>query len=74
MINTNGIRISHDENFVKELKKLGGGFEVYLQFDSLKSEALKTIRNQDMRKIRQKALAMLQKYNISTSLVCVIEK
>lgn len=74
MINTNGIRISQDEEFVKELKNIGKGFEVYLQFDSLDGDTLKKIRNGDMRSTRQKALEMLEKYNISTTLVCVIHK
>lgn len=74
MLNTNGIRISQDELFVKELKSLGGGFEIYLQFDSLKEEALKDIRNADMREVRQKALAILEKHSISTTLVCVIKR
>lgn len=74
MLNTNGIRISQDESFVKDLKDIWKGFEVYLQFDSLDWEALKTIRNGDMRSVREKALRMLEKYNISTTLVCVIHK
>ncbi len=74
MLNTNGIRISQDESFVQELKNIGKWFEVYLQFDSLQAESLKQIRNGDMRSVRQKALEMLDKYNISTTLVCVIQK
>ena len=74
MLNTNGIKISEDEEFVKKLKKLGNGFEVYLQFDSLNIDALKNIRNQDMLQVRKKALDILEKYNISTTLVSVIKK
>ncbi len=74
MLNTNWIRISEDEEFVKELKNLWWWFEVYLQFDSLNADSLKKIRWWDMRKVREKALEMLSKYNISTSLVCVVEK
>ena len=74
MLNTNGIKIAEDENFVKALKSLGGGFEVYLQFDSLDSEILKDLRARDMADIRLKALAMLEKYNISTTLVMVVKK
>lgn len=74
MLNTNGIKIAHDENFVKELKNLWPGFEVYLQFDSLNEESLRTLRNQDMRATRLKALEMLSKYDISTTLVCVISR
>ncbi len=74
MLNTNGIRISKDESFVKQLKSLGGGFEVYLQFDSQKVTTLKDIRNKDMSNIHIKALELLEKYNISTTLVSVIKK
>lgn len=74
MMNTNGIRISEDEAFVKELKNIGRGFEVYLQFDSLEETALKRLRNANMKRVREQALAMLDKYNISTTLVCVIQK
>jgi uncharacterized radical SAM superfamily Fe-S cluster-containing enzyme len=59
---------------VEELATLKPGFEVYLQFDSLKAAALQNIRGQDMRKIRQQALEKLEQHNISTTLVCVIRK
>ena len=74
MLNTNGIRIARDPHVVEELASLKPGFEVYLQFDSLKAAALQNIRGQDMRNIRQQALEKLEKYNISTTLVCVIRK
>jgi len=74
MLNTNGIRIAQDEAFVKALKALGGGFEVYLQFDSLRADALRDIRAQDMRAIRLKALEVLERANISTTLVCVVKR
>ena len=35
MINTNGVRIAQEEGFAEQLKAIGIGFEVYLQFDSL---------------------------------------
>jgi len=74
MLNTNGIKIAEEESFVKELKALGGGFEVYLQFDSLTPSVLKDIRARDMLEIRLKALEMLERYNISTTLVVVVKK
>ena len=74
MLNTNGIKIAEDEEFVKALKRLGGGFEIYLQFDSLDPKVLKELRAKDMVEIRLKALAMLEKYKISTSLVVVVKK
>jgi len=74
MLNTNGIRIAKDLDLVKSLADLQPGFEVYLQFDSFKKTALKNIRGQDMRNIRIQALENLEKYNISTTLVCAIRK
>jgi len=74
MLNTNGIRIAKDIELVKDLAKLKPGFEVYLQFDSLKKSALMGIRGQDMRNIRLQALDNLEKYGISTTLVCAIRK
>jgi len=74
MLNTNGTKIARDPQLVEELSTLKPGFEVYLQFDSLNEGALLDIRGQDMRAIRRKALEKLEKYNISTTLVCVIRK
>lgn len=74
MLNTNGIKIAEEESFVKALKSLGGGFEVYLQFDSLDPKVLKDLRAKDMIDIRLKALALLEKYHISTTLVVVVKK
>jgi uncharacterized radical SAM superfamily Fe-S cluster-containing enzyme len=51
---------------------LGGvqaGLEVYLQFDSLRPEALKTLRGADLTRIRRQALEALEKEEISTTLV-----
>jgi uncharacterized radical SAM superfamily Fe-S cluster-containing enzyme len=74
MLNTNGIRIATDRAFVAELAKLKPGFEVYLQFDSLKREALENIRGADLRKVRAQALANLEEFGVSTTLVAVIKK
>jgi uncharacterized radical SAM superfamily Fe-S cluster-containing enzyme len=74
MLNTNGIRLARDPHLVEELASLKPGFEVYLQFDSLKAAALQNIRGQDMRNIRRQALEKLEQYNISTTLVCVVRK
>jgi 7,8-dihydro-6-hydroxymethylpterin dimethyltransferase len=74
MLNTNGIRIARDPEFVTELAALKPGFEVYLQFDSLKREALENLRGADLRKVRELALANLEEAGISTTLVCVVKK
>ncbi len=74
MINSNGVRLAEDEALVAELAKFKTGLEIYLQFDSLKPEALKAIRGADLTRIRRRALENLERHNISTTLVCVVKK
>src|SRR5436190_4231435 len=44
MVNTNGLRIAREPGFAERLAEYRPGFEVYLQFDSLKREALMALR------------------------------
>lgn len=74
MLNTNGIRIAADKAFVAALAQFKPGFEVYLQFDSLKREALENLRGADLRKVRAQALTNLEEAGISTTLVCAVKK
>ena len=74
MLNTNGIRIATDPDFVAALAEMKRAFEVYLQFDALSAGALRTIRGADLRQVRERALRALEEAGISTTLVCVIRK
>ena len=74
MINSNGIRIANEPEFVERLAKYSPGLEVYLQFDSLSVEAQIRLRGADLRVIRQKALENLEANGVSTTLVCTIQK
>lgn len=74
MVNTNGIRIAQDREFVKRLAEYMPGFEIYLQFDSFEEEVLKELRGADLRRIREQALAHLNEFNISTTLVVTLKK
>ncbi|MGY4317303.1 radical SAM protein [Bradyrhizobium sp. JR3.5] len=74
MINTNGLRIAREPDFVAELAENKRGLEVYLQFDSLKREALVNLRGADLRKIRQQALENLERHGVSTTLVATIKR
>lgn len=74
MVNTNGVRIANDPEFVERLKAYAPGFEIYLQFDSLKAGALVDLRGKDLRDIREKAMERLNKHNISTTLVVTLKK
>ncbi len=74
MVNTNGIRIAKDEAFVERLATYMPDFEIYLQFDSFKKEALEKLRGEDLREVRRKAIENLNKYNLSTTLVVTLQK
>jgi 7,8-dihydro-6-hydroxymethylpterin dimethyltransferase len=74
MINTNGVRIAQDRRFCDRLSQYMPGIEVYLQFDSFEAEALKELRGADLRSVRETAIAHLNEFNISTTLVVTVKK
>lgn len=74
MLNTNGVKIANDIEFTKRLASYMPDFEVYLQFDSFKPEALKKLRGTDLTQTRIKALENLNKFNLSTTLVVTLQK
>jgi uncharacterized radical SAM superfamily Fe-S cluster-containing enzyme len=74
MLNTNGIRIAREPGFAERLAALGPGFEVYLQFDSLRADALQTLRGADLRAVREQALAKLDALDLSTTLVVTVRR
>ncbi|HFC00433.1 MAG TPA: radical SAM protein, partial [Phaeodactylibacter sp.] len=74
MLNTNGIRIAKDKKFVERLATYMPDFEIYLQFDSFKSEALIKLRGEDLSETRRKAIEHLNEFNLSTTLVVVLQK
>jgi len=74
MVNTNGIRIAQDEDFVKQMAESMPDIEVYLQFDSLDRDALMELRGADLCGTRQQALDRLNRYGISTTLVVTLKR
>jgi 7,8-dihydro-6-hydroxymethylpterin dimethyltransferase len=74
MVNTNGIRIANDADFARRLKDYMPGFEIYLQFDSLKPGPLLALRGVDLTDVRTRALDRLNEHNISTTLVVTLQK
>ncbi|HEY5586255.1 MAG TPA: radical SAM protein [Ruminiclostridium sp.] len=72
MLNTNGLRIAEDEEFVSELQQFVGGFEVYLQFDGFKESTFMNLRGENLLEKKQKAVDNLSKYKIPTTLVSTI--
>jgi 7,8-dihydro-6-hydroxymethylpterin dimethyltransferase len=74
MVNTNGLRIAHDETFASRLAEYMPDFELYLQFDSFEREPLMALRGADLRDTRARALERLNRLGISTTLVVTLKK
>jgi uncharacterized radical SAM superfamily Fe-S cluster-containing enzyme len=74
MLNTNGLRIANEDGFAQRLVDYGPGFEVYLQFDSLRRDALIKLRGSDLRRVRERALENLNEAGVSTTLVMTVAR
>jgi uncharacterized radical SAM superfamily Fe-S cluster-containing enzyme len=74
MLNTNGIRIAKDLDFVERLASYMPDFEVYLQFDSLQPAVLERLRGENLLETRLKAIENLNRFNLSTTLVVTLQK
>jgi uncharacterized radical SAM superfamily Fe-S cluster-containing enzyme len=74
MINTNGLRIAREPGFAERLAGFMPGFEVYLQFDSLRREALMDLRGADLTRVRIEALEALERAGVSATLVVTVKK
>jgi uncharacterized radical SAM superfamily Fe-S cluster-containing enzyme len=74
MINTNGVRIAQEEDFVRRLADSAPDTKIYLQFDSFERESLLELRGADLRGVRERALERLNRHEISTTLVVTLKK
>lgn len=74
MVNTNGIRIANEAGFAARLKEYAPGFEIYLQWDSLRPEALQKLRGVNLASTRLRALEALNRAGVSTTLVMTVAR
>ena len=74
MLNTNGLRIAQEPGFAQRLATYAPGFEVYLQFDSLRRNALMDLRGADLRRVHDDALRALEAAGVSTTLVMTVKR
>src|SRR5207237_7820410 len=58
----------------RRLRDYMPGFEVYLQFDSLRGLPLRQLRGEDLTETRGRAIERLNEHNISTTLVVTLKK
>ena len=73
MLNTNGHRLAHDEEFVRELAGFVGGFEVYLQFDALEDGSARPLRGGPVHAWKLAALKALERHNVPVTLVMSVQ-
>ena len=73
MVNTNGLRIAKEPGFAKRLAEYQPGFELYLQFDSLRDEVHQELRGARLGEIRRRALDALNEHDVSTTLVVTVK-
>jgi uncharacterized radical SAM superfamily Fe-S cluster-containing enzyme len=69
-INTNGVRISQDVEYAKQMREAGVS-TVYLQFDGLTSDVYKFIRGVDLLETKMKAIENLREAGVH-SIVLVV--
>ena len=67
-LNTNGLRLAEDENYVKQLKEAGLS-SVFLQFDGTDDEIYEKLRGRKLIDIKKKALENCARHEIGTVLV-----
>ncbi len=67
MLNTNGLRLAQDLDFVRQLAPYQP--TIYLQFDGLTASTYQTLRGRDLRDIKQQALDHLAQVGLYAALV-----
>jgi uncharacterized radical SAM superfamily Fe-S cluster-containing enzyme len=72
MLNTNGVRLAHDEAFVAQLAQYRHRLEVYLQFDGFTDETYLALRGEPLADLKLRAVEMLGKYDINAMLVVTV--
>jgi hypothetical protein len=74
LLNTNGVRIAHDEDFSCELAKTFryGKFQLYLQFDGPQEAGQKFLRGADLRGTREKCLERCREMKLPITLAMTV--
>ncbi|MCH0562989.1 radical SAM protein [Streptomyces sp. MUM 2J] len=77
-LNTNGIRLATDRNFVAELGRRnqapGRSVNIYLQFDGFDERTHVSIRGRDLRTFKQRALDNCAEAGLTVTLVAAVER
>jgi 7,8-dihydro-6-hydroxymethylpterin dimethyltransferase len=74
LLNTNGVRIAHDDEFSNELAKTFryGKFQLYLQFDGTQEAGQKFLRGADLRSTRERCLERCREMKLPVTLAMTV--
>jgi hypothetical protein len=73
MINTNGIRLARDREFLEDVASRRQRTEIYLQFDSFEDTATRELRGVSLVETKLKAIEQLGEVGLNTILVCTVQ-
>ncbi|MPZ27464.1 MAG: radical SAM protein [Micromonosporaceae bacterium] len=77
-LNTNGIRLASDRDFVAALGQRnrvpGRSVNIYLQFDGLQEPTHREIRGRDLREVKRRALDNCAQAGLTVTLVAAVER
>ncbi len=73
MINTNGIRLARDDEFLQQVAALRNRCEVYLQFDGFHESVSGALRGQQLVETKLRAVERLGEAGVHVILVCTVQ-
>ena len=73
MVNTNGIRLAHDDRMLDAIASHAPRVEVYLQFDGFDDRGSVALRGEALVEAKLKAIESLGRRGVKTSLVCTLQ-
>jgi uncharacterized radical SAM superfamily Fe-S cluster-containing enzyme len=73
MINTNGVRLAHDDRLVDALAERRQRTEIYLQFDGFDDAGCRTLRGESLVDVKLRALERLGAAGLRTILVSTVQ-
>jgi uncharacterized radical SAM superfamily Fe-S cluster-containing enzyme len=73
MVNTNGIRLAHDDALVAELARMRDRLEIYLQFDGFDERTSQALRGEALVETKLRAIETLARHDLRCTLVCTVD-
>ncbi len=74
LLNTNGVRLAHDDAFLDQLRQTFryGKFQLYLQFDGPQEAGQRDLRGADLREVRRRAIERCGALNVPITLAMTV--